>query len=128
VRSASAGLVVLSESGWTADDPLSTSSRQGGNSVIVFDPAGARFYRYCHLQSVAVAAGEAVDAGQTIGAVGHSGLNASRDGHGRHLHFEVNRFDGQNVEALTNAQLRVLVGMPAPPQRRRRAARRRPVS
>jgi murein DD-endopeptidase MepM/ murein hydrolase activator NlpD len=128
VRSASAGLVVLAESGWTSDDPLSTSSRQGGNSVIVFDPAGPRFYRYCHLQSVAVAAGEPVEPGQAIGAVGHTGLNASRDGHGLHLHFEVNRFDGQSVQPLTNAQLRVLVGMPAPPARRRAARRRRTVS
>jgi murein DD-endopeptidase MepM/ murein hydrolase activator NlpD len=105
VRSASPGVVLLAESGWTEADPFSTSSHAGGNSVIVFDFAANRFYRYCHLQSVRVIAGAAVEAGYVIGAVGHTGLNASRGGHGRHLHFEVNEYNGETIRPLTYKEI-----------------------
>ncbi|MCX6620131.1 MAG: M23 family metallopeptidase, partial [Acidobacteria bacterium] len=94
VRTATDGIAVLAEGGWTAGDPFSTSSRRGGNSVVVFDPWQDRFYRYCHLESVVVESGAMLEAGEAIGTVGHTGLNASRPGHGRHLHFEVNEYDG----------------------------------
>jgi murein DD-endopeptidase MepM/ murein hydrolase activator NlpD len=109
VVSAGPGLVLLAESGWTSGDPFSTSSQEGGNSVIVFDPGADRFYRYCHLAAVNVSAGARVDAGQTIGRVGHTGVNASRRGHGRHLHFEINQYDGRTVHPLTYLQLRGLI-------------------
>ena len=97
VRSAAAGVVLLAESGWTETDAFSTSSHAGGNTVILFDPASDRFYRYCHLAGVDVIPGAVVEAGQRLGAVGHTGLNASRDGHGGHLHFEVNQYDGESI-------------------------------
>jgi len=109
VRSATNGLVILAEGGWSEGDPFSTSSMRGGNSVIVYAPAENRFYRYCHLGSVDVSTGSAVDAGQQIGAVGHSGFNASRRGHGRHLHFEVNQIDEGAVRALNKNQLQALL-------------------
>ena len=105
VRSASAGVVLLAESGWTETDPFSTSSHAGGNCVIVYDPSAGRFYRYCHLQSVRVIAGAAVDAGYVLGAVGHTGLNASRNGHGRHLHFEVNEYNGETIRPLSYKEI-----------------------
>ena len=109
VRSASAGVVLVAENGWTETDPFSTSSHAGGNTVIILDPTTNRFYRYCHMQSVQVIAGAAVDAGQTIGRVGHTGLNASRDGHGRHLHFEVNEYDGEAIRPLSYKEIWALL-------------------
>lgn len=105
VYSACAGIVLLAESGWDPDEPLSTSSRRGGNAVIVFDGA-SRFYRYCHLDQVAVKPGAIVETGGQIGSVGHTGFNASRPGHGGHLHFEINEYDGRTVRALDDKQLR----------------------
>ncbi|MCL5745691.1 MAG: M23 family metallopeptidase, partial [Acidobacteria bacterium] len=109
VRSATRGVVALAEGNWSRDDPFSTSSQEGGNTVIVFDPATNRFYRYCHLGSVRVSAGEPVEAGQDIGAVGHSGANASQRGHGGHLHFEVNEYNGRVVRPFTYKQLSALI-------------------
>jgi murein DD-endopeptidase MepM/ murein hydrolase activator NlpD len=101
VRSASRGVVLVAENGWTESDPFSTTSHAGGNTVIIFDPATNRFFRYGHLQSVQAIPGARVDAGFPIGQVGHSGLNASRNGHGRHVHFEINRFENGSVRPLS---------------------------
>ena len=109
VRSATQGIVILADGNWSGDDPFSTSSLRGGNAVIVFDPSNDRFYRYCHLESVSVAAGAIIEAGQKIGAVGHTGFNASRPGHGGHLHFEVNEYDGRRVWAWNDKQIRALL-------------------
>jgi murein DD-endopeptidase MepM/ murein hydrolase activator NlpD len=109
VHSVERGIVILAEGGWKEEDPFSTSSMRGGNTVIVFSPDHARFYRYCHLEAVTVAAGMPVEAGDDIGQVGHTGFNASRKGHGRHLHFEVNEFDGQRVLALNKNQLQAFL-------------------
>lgn len=106
VHSVSRGIVVLADGGWNPDDIFSTSSRSGGNSVIVFSPDQDRFYRYCHLGGTLVARGDFVSAGDAIGFVGHSGLNASREGHGGHLHFEVNEISGGRVRALDRLELR----------------------
>lgn len=105
VRAAAGGIVLLAENGWTEADPFSTSSHAGGNTVILFDPATDRFFRYAHLERVDVIAGAVVPAGQLLGFVGHTGLNASRDGHGRHLHFEVNVFDGESIRPLAYAEV-----------------------
>jgi murein DD-endopeptidase MepM/ murein hydrolase activator NlpD len=109
VRTVSRGIVVLADRDWRPDDLFSTTSRKGGNAVIVFDPDHDRFFRYCHLSTVEVSAGSLVSAGQAIAAVGHSGLNASRPGHGRHLHFEINQYRDGRVAALGYRQLRALL-------------------
>lgn len=109
VYSATQGIVVLADGSWSAGDPFSTSSLRGGNAVIVFDPATDRFYRYCHLESVTVTPGAIVEAGQNIGTIGHTGFNASRKGHGGHLHFEVNEYDGRRVWAWNDKQIRALL-------------------
>jgi len=106
VYAAAAGLIVLAEGNWNLDQPFSTSSLRGGNAVIVFDPRENRFYRYCHLEKVLVQPGALVEAGSQIGVVGHTGFNASQPGHGGHLHFEINQYDGGTVRALTDKQLR----------------------
>jgi len=105
----SRGLVVLADGDWNPDNLFSTTSRKGGNAVIVFDPDRNRFYRYCHLSAVHVSSGDLVAAGQPLGDVGHSGLNASRAGHGRHLHFEANEYSDGRVRALSYQELRALL-------------------
>ncbi len=109
VHSSTRGVVILADRDWSPDDLFSTSSRKGGNSVIVFDPAQDRFYRYCHMTDVQVAAGDVLEAGQTVGNVGHTGISASQPGHGRHLHFEVNEYADGRVHALNVKQLRALL-------------------
>jgi murein DD-endopeptidase MepM/ murein hydrolase activator NlpD len=109
VSAVSRGIVLLADSGWSRDDLFSTSSRKGGNAVIVFDPDRDRFYRYCHLSSVNVAPGQLIAAGALIGSVGHSGLNASQAGHGGHLHFEANEYSDGRVRALDWQRLRTLL-------------------
>ncbi len=109
VHSVSRGVVILADGGWSVDDAFSTTSRKGGNAVIVFDPDKNRFYRYCHLSEVPVSVGEILTTGQQIGSVGHSGLNASRPGHGQHLHFETNEFVGGHVWAMDYRRLRSML-------------------
>ncbi|MBS2017603.1 MAG: M23 family metallopeptidase [Deltaproteobacteria bacterium] len=54
-----------------------------GNHVVISHGNGV-FTRYAHLSKVQVKVGNEVDAGATIGALGHSGLSD-----GPHLHFEL---------------------------------------
>ena len=109
VSAVSRGVVVLADSGWSREDLFSTASRKGGNAVILFDPDRDRFYRYCHLNSVTVSPGEVVAAGAQLGSVGHSGLNASQAGHGRHLHFEANEYVDGHMRALDWQRLRTML-------------------
>jgi murein DD-endopeptidase MepM/ murein hydrolase activator NlpD len=57
VHSVSRGIVVMADGDWIPGDPFSTSSRKGGNAVIIFNPDHDRFYRYCHLSTVLAVAG-----------------------------------------------------------------------
>ena len=106
VVAAAPGVVLQAEDGWDPADPLSTSSPRGGNSVIVYEPERQRLYRYCHLDQVRVAPGMVIAAGETIGTVGHTGANAARPGHGRHLHFEINQLEGETVRTVSADELR----------------------
>ena len=101
VYSVSAGIVVLAENGWSEADDLSTSTVRGGNTVIIFNPHNETFYRYAHLQSSGVRAGMILENGDNIGVVGHSGINASRPGHGEHVHFGMNRYDREQGRMMT---------------------------
>lgn len=109
VYAVSRGIVVLADAGWSGEDTFSTSSRKGGNTVIVFAPDHDRFYRYCHLSTVAVSPGDLVTAGEVVGRVGHTGLNASRSGHGRHLHFEMNEYGDGRVRVIEQRRLRAIL-------------------
>jgi len=105
VEAAAGGLVIEAETGWKAEDPFSTSAIRGGNEVIVYDPAGNRFYRYCHLDAVLVGVGQAVERGDYLGTVGHTGYNAVLPGHGQHLHFEINRVDGGATRWVSRTEI-----------------------
>ncbi len=63
-----------------------------GNLIIVDHPGGGSTY-YAHLQSLGVKAGQSVEQGQQIGAVGATGLAT-----GPHLHFEVRDGLGRPVD------------------------------
>ncbi|HEV2446948.1 MAG TPA: M23 family metallopeptidase [Candidatus Sulfopaludibacter sp.] len=109
IHAVTRGIVVLADRDWSPDDLFSTTSRKGGNTVIVFDADHDRFYRYCHMSTVQVSSGDFVSAGQVIGTVGHSGLNAAQPGHGRHLHFEANEYRQGRVHAMDYRGLRTLL-------------------
>ena len=99
VRSMTSGLVVVVERNWKKGEPLSSSSDRGGNFVIIFNPKTKEFFRYVHLQRVNpnLEAGKIVMGGENIGTVGSTGKNASKPGHGNHLHLEINQFDGEKM-------------------------------
>jgi murein DD-endopeptidase MepM/ murein hydrolase activator NlpD len=117
VYALSRGIVVLAETGWSGDNVFSTSSGKGGNTVIVFVPDHDRFYRFCHLSTVLVSPGDLVAAGQVVGRVGHTGRNASRWGHGQHLHFEMNEYAGGRVRVIGQRRLRTILLSLQPPGR-----------
>jgi murein DD-endopeptidase MepM/ murein hydrolase activator NlpD len=60
--------------------------------TVVLDHGGGLETLYAHLGSIAVAAGDALEAGDVIGAVGSSGWVT-----GPHLHLEV-RLDGRPID------------------------------
>jgi murein DD-endopeptidase MepM/ murein hydrolase activator NlpD len=105
VLSFTRGVVVLADRDWAPAEPFSTTSQKGGNSVIVFDPDAERFLRYAHLDQVSVKAGDTIHAGDRLGTVGHTGLNASLPRHGRHVHWEVNQFEQGRTRPLKAAEL-----------------------
>ena len=72
---------------WAGDMPIR------GRSVIVDHGAGV-LSGYHHLEAVGVSAGDVVEAGQVIGAIGSSGLST-----GPHLHWEITVW-GVNVDPL----------------------------
>lgn len=85
VLSATSGIVVSINVGWT---PAQTNLR-GGNYVWVFDPAKQEYLYYAHLQDVKVCVGQLVTAGQVLGNIGRTGLNAYKRRSITHLHFSV---------------------------------------
>jgi len=111
VVSATRGLVIVAENGWEPEAWFATSSVRGGNCVIVFDPDASRFLRYAHLAETFPRPGSFVQAGEKIGLVGHTGFNANRKGHGRHLHFEINEFSDRtgSVTVVVHDDLRDLL-------------------
>jgi murein DD-endopeptidase MepM/ murein hydrolase activator NlpD len=66
---------------------------QGGyGNTVVIDHGGGRATLYGHQSSIAVSAGQTVNAGAVIGYVGSTGNST-----GAHLHFEV-RINGNPVD------------------------------
>lgn len=108
ISTITSGVIVLAEDGWIKNEDLSTSSRKGGNTVIIFNAFKKEFYRYAHLDKVYVKPGDIINSGNIIGTVGHSGENASKLGHGEHLHLEVNVYNDKNdkVKALNVNELK----------------------
>jgi murein DD-endopeptidase MepM/ murein hydrolase activator NlpD len=72
---------------------LARELRIRGNMVII-DHGGGVFSGYAHLSSITVTEGQPVSGGETIGAVGNTGLST-----GAHLHWEM-AVNGVLVDAL----------------------------
>ena len=83
-----------------ADGVVSESSYQGayGNMVVIQHNANQSTV-YAHLSRMNVRKGQTIKQGETVGAVGSTGLST-----GPHLHFEF-RINGRHVDPLTLAQL-----------------------
>ncbi len=82
-----------------ADGVVSESSYQGayGNMVVIQHNANQSTV-YAHLSRMNVRKGQTIKQGETVGAVGSTGLST-----GPHLHFEF-RINGRHVDPLTLAQ------------------------
>ena len=99
IRAPAAGVVVAAGDDWVGSWRRRVGivyeggglSRRAGNGVVIFDPARGAYFYFSHLQpGVMVRTGDVVRAGQLLGRVGDTG-NASRPGHGGHLHFAYKR-------------------------------------
>ena len=93
------GVVVLAEDGWDSKNELSTSSNRGGNTVIIYNPISRQFYRFAHFESVEddIVPGTFINKNTKLGKVGHTGMNASRPGHGKHIHIEIHPLSEQTI-------------------------------
>jgi murein DD-endopeptidase MepM/ murein hydrolase activator NlpD len=121
VRTPVSGVVVASGDDWRGGWSRARAdvwyeggglSRRAGNGLIIFDVASGGYVYFSHLApGLLVGTGDVVRAGQSVGRVGHSG-NASRPGHGRHIHFAFKRpgtgcgFDGVLVSENPYPQVR----------------------
>lgn len=104
VRAAGAGKVVAATARYNGSDAW-------GNTVVI-DHGHGLATRYAQLDSYIVRKGDSVNAGDTIGAVGATGKNAT----GPHLHFEV-LVDGEHIDPAPV----VIPDAPAAPRTTRRA-------
>jgi len=84
VLAASSGIVVSVHSDWQPGSPV-----RGGNYIWIFDPGKGRYYYYAHLNRILVRVGDWVPAGETLGTVGRTGLNAYPKRSPTHLHFSI---------------------------------------
>jgi len=84
VLAASSGIMVSVHSDWQPGSPI-----RGGNYIWIFDPGKGRYYYYAHLNRILVRVGDRVSAGETLGTVGRTGLNAYPKRSPTHLHFSV---------------------------------------
>ena len=98
VRSMSSGVVVSASGDWRGGDRPSLYRAGGlspnaGNGAIVYCPGEKRCYAYFHLKDVEVREGQLVEAGQSLGHGGNTGVNARKKGHGNHVHIEIHDAD-----------------------------------
>jgi murein DD-endopeptidase MepM/ murein hydrolase activator NlpD len=121
VRTPVSGVVVAAGDGWQGGWSRARRdvwyeggglSRRAGNGLIIYDVATGGYVYFSHLApGLLVATGDVVRAGRPVGRVGHSG-NASRPGHGKHIHFAFKRpgvgcgFDGVLVSENPYPQVR----------------------
>ena len=80
----SGGVVVGVNEEWEFPSP-----QRGGKYVWIFDPATDRYSYYAHLAQVQVQLGQVVQAGETLGLLGRTGLNAYKKRSPTHLHLTV---------------------------------------
>lgn len=84
VLTVSSGIVVSVHPDWHPGSQI-----RGGNYVWVFEANKGQYYYYAHLNQVFVRVGERVCAGERLGTVGRTGLNAYPKRSPTHLHFSL---------------------------------------
>lgn len=80
----SGGVVVALNREWEYPSP-----QRGGKYVWIFDPTTNRYTYYAHLSHVQVELGQIVAAGEPLGLLGRTGLNAYKRRSPTHLHLTV---------------------------------------
>lgn len=84
VLSVTEGIVLACTKTWDT-----TSTLRGGIYVWVYSSSEDALFYYAHLNSVSVNTGDIVQAGQVLGTVGRTGLNAYKKRSPTHLHFSM---------------------------------------
>lgn len=82
------GIVVATDTTWQPESQL-----RGGNFVWVYDPCLNGLFYYAHNSRVVVQPGQWVQAGQKLGEVGRTGLNAYKERSPTHVHMMFLRLD-----------------------------------
>lgn len=80
----SGGVVVGVNQEWEFPSP-----QRGGKYLWIFDPTTERYSYYAHLAQVQVHLGQIVQAGEPLGLLGRTGLNAHKKRSPTHLHLTV---------------------------------------
>jgi murein DD-endopeptidase MepM/ murein hydrolase activator NlpD len=86
------GVVVGVNLGWEPGSQV-----RGGNYVWVFSPSRQLYCYYAHLRDVLVKVGQWVEAGDRLGTVGRTGVNAFPRRSPTHVHFMCLSFDGGSM-------------------------------
>jgi murein DD-endopeptidase MepM/ murein hydrolase activator NlpD len=102
------GIVIAAASDWSGGGGPREYKGGGlspaaGNGLVVYDPASRLYCSYFHLSGLDLRVGDLVEAGQTIGRGGNSGMNARSEGHGMHIHIEI--FDAARDSALPSSEI-----------------------
>jgi murein DD-endopeptidase MepM/ murein hydrolase activator NlpD len=84
ILSVTEGIVIACTKNWDT-----TSNLRGGIYVWVYCPSEDCLFYYAHLNSISVDVGSIVQAGQSLGTVGRTGLNAYKKRSPTHLHFSM---------------------------------------
>lgn len=92
----SGGVVVGVNREWEFPSPI-----RGGKYVWIFDPTTDHYSYYAHLSRVDVELGQIVQAGEPLGLLGRTGLNAYKKRSPTHLHLMVLAYQHGEMEPYT---------------------------
>ena len=114
ILSLSPGIVIAAAGDWRGGAGIGAWKGGGlspaaGNGVVVYDPAGRKYYSYFHLSEVGVLPGQVLERGRALGRGGNTGMNARKEGHGGHIHVEI--FDAAEGRALGAEEIMAAVSL-----------------
>ncbi len=84
----SGGVVIATDTTWQPGSEL-----RGGRYIWVYDPCLNGLFYYAHNSQVSVVPGQLVKAGQKLGEIGRTGLNAYKERSPTHVHMMFLRLD-----------------------------------
>ncbi len=97
VVSVSDGIVVGLDTTWKSNSLL-----RGGKYIWIYSRAYHSLFYYAHLSKAMVGIGDVIKAGQPIGYVGRTGLNAYKKRSPTHLHFMQLKINNQYIPKPSN--------------------------